>query len=53
MDEFYSYLEFKSLPTLGRCSVNLNSPAPKIEILEIGPKTQNGDFLENGSDDFD
>jgi hypothetical protein len=53
LDGFYSYLELKSLSTVGRCSVNLNSPAPKLETLERGPKTQNGNFLENGSNDFD
>jgi hypothetical protein len=31
----------------------MNSPDPKIGTLEIGPKTQNGDFLENGSNGFD
>jgi hypothetical protein len=33
--------------------VNLNSPAPKIGTLEIGPKTQDGNFHENGSNDID
>jgi hypothetical protein len=36
----------RSLSTLGRCSVNLNSPTAKIGTLEIGPKTQNGNFLK-------
>jgi hypothetical protein len=33
--------------------VNLNIPAPKIRALEMGPNIQNGDFLKNGSNDFD
>jgi hypothetical protein len=38
-----------------RCPVNTNIPAPKLEALEIGPKTQNCDFffIENGCIDFD
>jgi hypothetical protein len=27
--------------------VNLNIPASKIQVLWVGFKTQNGDFLEN------
>jgi hypothetical protein len=33
--------------------MNLNIPAPKSGVLQIGPKIRNGDFLENGSNDFD
>jgi hypothetical protein len=28
-------------------------PASKIGALQMGPKTQNGNFLENGQNDFD
>jgi hypothetical protein len=31
----------------------MNIPAPKIGTLQMGPKTQNGEFLKNGSNDFD
>jgi hypothetical protein len=40
LDGFYS----KSLYT-----VNINIVAPEIGVLEIGPKTQNGNYLENGT----
>jgi hypothetical protein len=33
--------------------VNVNIPAPKIGILQMYLKKQNGDFLKNVSDDFD
>jgi hypothetical protein len=33
--------------------VNLNIPASKIGALEIGSRTQNDDFLEDGSYNFD
>jgi hypothetical protein len=46
-------LLFKSCSIIGRCPVNLNIRARKIGALQMGPKTQNGDFLENDSDDFD
>jgi hypothetical protein len=53
LEGVYLYLVFKSLPFLGQCPVNLNIPAPKSGTLQIGPKMQNGDFLENGSNDFE
>jgi hypothetical protein len=28
-------------------------PAPKIGTLQMGPKIQKGEFLKNGSNDFD
>jgi hypothetical protein len=28
------------------CRINLNITAPKIRALQMGPKTENGDFLE-------
>jgi hypothetical protein len=46
-------LAFKNLSILGRCLVNTNIPAPKTEALEMGPKTQNGYFLENTFNDYD
>jgi hypothetical protein len=33
--------------------VNWKIPAPKREAPEVGPRTQNGNFLENSSNDFD
>jgi hypothetical protein len=33
--------------------VNWIIPAPKIGAFETGPKTQNGNFLENRSNDSD
>jgi hypothetical protein len=32
--------------------VNLNIPAPKIWDLQMGPKPQHGNFLENSCNDF-
>jgi hypothetical protein len=31
----------------------MNVITPKIDELRMGPKAQNGDFLENGSSVFD
>jgi hypothetical protein len=54
LDNFYSYSIFKNLSILGgQCSVNINIPAPKIGAFQMSPKTQNGDFLKNGSNDVD
>jgi hypothetical protein len=33
------------------CPVNMNILAPKIGVLQMGPKKQNYDFLENSSND--
>jgi hypothetical protein len=33
--------------------VNLSIPAPKIEALQVSPKRQNDDFLENVSNNYD
>jgi hypothetical protein len=33
--------------------VTLNIPAPKIGNLQLDPKTRIGDFLKNGSNNFD
>jgi hypothetical protein len=33
--------------------VNRNILAPKTGALQMCPKKQNGDFLENGSNDFE
>jgi hypothetical protein len=51
--EFYSYSVFKGLYVLGQYPVNLNIPNSKIQALQEGRKTQNGNFLENGCNDFD
>jgi hypothetical protein len=44
---------FKNLSILTRYTVNLNIPASKTEVFGTGPKAQNCDFLENGTNDFD
>jgi hypothetical protein len=31
----------------------MNVPPPKIQALQMSPEKQNGDFLENCSNDFD
>jgi hypothetical protein len=49
MGGFYSYLLFKSSSILCRCPVGMNI----LDPLTAAPKTQNYDFLKNGSDDFD
>jgi hypothetical protein len=49
MDEFYSNLALMSLSDIGRFLVNMNILALKIRALQMGPKTHNGDFIENGS----
>jgi hypothetical protein len=38
---------FKSLSILGQCIMNMNIPGKKIEALQMGPKTQNHDFIKN------
>jgi hypothetical protein len=55
LDEFSSYLIFKSLRVfiLGWCPVNMSALAPKIGGLQISPKSQNCNFLENDSCDSD
>jgi hypothetical protein len=49
LDGFYVYLAFKrlSIPVL------MTILAPRLGTLQIGPKKQNYDFLENGCNDFD
>jgi hypothetical protein len=34
------------------CPVNMNIPAPELGVLQMGPKKQNYNFLENGCNDF-
>jgi hypothetical protein len=46
------YCVFKSLSIIGRWPVNINTLVPKIEVRQISVETQNGVFLENGSNDF-
>jgi hypothetical protein len=45
---FCLYFVFKNLPI-----TNENILVPKIEALQMGPETENGDFLENSSNTFD
>jgi hypothetical protein len=40
LDEFYSYLVFKSLSIIDHCPVNVDILAPKIEALQMGPKNK-------------
>jgi hypothetical protein len=48
VDRFYTYLVFESITNLG-----LYTPAPKIWALQMGLKTQNNSFLENGYNSFE
>lgn len=50
---YYSCLLFKSLLIPDQWMVNLNVPNPEIGTYQMGIKTQNAHFLENGSDNFD
>jgi hypothetical protein len=34
---------------MGECPVNMNIEAPRIGAFPVDTKTQNDDFLENGS----
>jgi hypothetical protein len=49
LDGFYSYSAFLSISVIGRCQVNVNIPALQIGAIHMGPKTQNGDFLKDDS----
>jgi hypothetical protein len=53
LNTFNFYLIVKSLSILGWCPVNLNIPASKTGSFRMGLKTQNGNFLKLGSNDFD
>jgi hypothetical protein len=53
LHRFNSRSAFNNVSLPGRCSVNLNIPAPKIRTLGRGPKTQNGNFFETDYIDFD
>jgi hypothetical protein len=52
-DGFYSYSAFNSLPLISRCLVTVNIIALKIGAFHRGLQTQNGNFPENGSNNFD
>jgi hypothetical protein len=47
------FVVFMSLFVVGWCPLNIKNPASKIGTFQMGPKTRNGDFLENGCNDFD
>jgi hypothetical protein len=52
-DQYILFLfSIKSLSFIGQCPVNMNILAPEIKVLQMGPKIQNCDFLENDSDSF-
>jgi hypothetical protein len=59
LDGFYSYSVIKNLSVIARCPVNMNLKscmnilAPKNGALSDGLLKQNGDFLENCSENFD
>jgi hypothetical protein len=38
---------------LGWCPLNENILSPKIGTFQMGPKTPNGDFPKNNSNEFD
>jgi hypothetical protein len=50
---FCSYSSWKSLYVLHRCPIDLKIPAAKIYTIQMGFKTQNDDFLENSSNEYD
>jgi hypothetical protein len=37
---------------LGQGPVNLDIPTSETKAFQTGPRTQNGDFLKNGYNDF-
>jgi hypothetical protein len=53
LDGVYSCPAFKSLFVIAYYPVNLKVPSPKLWDLQMGPNTQNGEFLEKGFSDFD
>jgi hypothetical protein len=53
LDGIHSYYVSKSVSIPSRFPINPNTPAPKKGCLQMGLKTQNDDFLENGFNDFD
>jgi hypothetical protein len=53
LDRFYSDLLLKTLSNLGRWSVMVKIPVPKIEILHTGLNRKNANFLRSVSKDFD
>jgi hypothetical protein len=46
-------MAFKNVSVLGQSMAMVNIRAPKIVAFQMGPKTQNGYFFENDSNDFD
>jgi hypothetical protein len=53
LDEFDHIWYLKSLSITSWCLMNVYSLDQKTGALHIGPYKQNGDLLEEGSDDFD
>jgi hypothetical protein len=53
MDRFHLHWDLMSSSNLGQCPVNKNIWAPEREALEMGSKTQNGDLIQNVSNDSD
>jgi hypothetical protein len=52
LDRFYSYLVFKTLTFIGRLPGGWAFRLQK-QVLQMNPKTENSDFLEDSSVDFD
>jgi hypothetical protein len=53
LDGFYSYSIFKSLLVISLYPVDMNILAPQIRVLNRPhPRTQNCNFVENGTYDF-
>jgi hypothetical protein len=53
LDTFYLYTVLMSLSFIGGCVVNMKILVQKIGALHMGPKKQNSNFLEDGSNHFD
>jgi hypothetical protein len=52
LDGFDSYSAFKNSSVVSIFAVNTNILAPKLGALEVDPTIQNGDFIENGCNEF-
>jgi argininosuccinate synthase len=46
LEEPYSHATFTNISFIGQCPVNMNIAVSKIVVLQVGPKTQNDNFLE-------
>jgi hypothetical protein len=53
LDGFYSYSHFKSCICYRSVPGEYELSSSKLGTLQMSPRTRNGDFLENGPDEFD